>query len=262
MISDGTGYPPRVKRKGLIAGALVVALLLAVPLGAWLSRNLIATSMARDQLAARGLSCDDRFAVSLSATFGQAVIGPTRCTREGGVVGAIELLGDVTVELDGTEPSSVHADSLRLVLRDTNVRGGSSWAAPLRRLELEQHVAALVKSLSELSSMDLPPSTATQVEIVRGSSPLATATGLSLTPGVELSLAADRIHFSTGPMGVGQLDLTRVTGTATRPQVSLRGRADARAGVGILTMGRGGPFGLDATALDTASPQFHLTGDF
>ena len=63
-------------------------------------------------------------------------------------------------------------------------------------------------------------------------------------------------------MGVGQLTLTDVTGTATRPAVSLRGRADARAGMGILSVGRGGPFGLDASALDTASPQFRLTGDF
>lgn len=243
-------------------GAVVVVVLLGIPLTAWLLRGVIATSIARDELSARGLSCDDRFSVSLSAMFDEATIGPTRCSHEGGVIEAIELLGNVTIELDGTAPTAVAADSVRLALRSTNVRGGSSWASALRRLDLEQHVAGLIKGLSELSSMDLPPTTAARVEIVRGRSTLATATNLTLTPGVELRLRVDRVRFSAGPMGVAQLVLTDVTGGATRAQVSLQGRATARAGVAIFSVVRGGPFSIDATALDTASPRFRFTGDF
>ena len=251
-----------MKRKASIAGGIVLAVLIGVPLVGWLLRSTIATSMARDELSARGLECDDRFEVSLSATFDEAVIGPTRCTHEGGVVEAIELLGDLRVELDGTEATSVSADSLRFALRDANVRGGNSWADALRRLSLEQGVAGLVKGLSELSGMDVPPTRVVRTEVVRGGSPLATVTNLELTPGGSLGLAAQRVHFSAGPMGAGQLDLTGVNGTATSSAVTLSGRANARAGVSILSVERGGPFSLEASALDTASPRFRLTGDF
>ncbi|MCB9595527.1 MAG: hypothetical protein H6719_22595 [Sandaracinaceae bacterium] len=248
----------------IVIGVVVVVLLIGVPLVAWLLRGVIATSIARSQLEERGIACDSRFSVSPSATLGEATVGPTRCTREGGVLEAIELMSDFTVELDGTEPSSIRGDSLRIVLRSANVRGGDGWAEALARINLEQRMAAVVKGLSELSRLDLPPVRAGRVELVRGSDQLGHAENLTLTPeaGDRLGLAFTRAHFAAGPMGVGQLDLTGVTGDATPATVTLRGQASARAGVAIVfSVERAGPFTVQATGLDTASPSFHLDGN-
>lgn len=261
--STGRGYPPPMSaaKKRPIALVLVLSVLLGVPLGLWLLRGTIATSVARSELAVRGLSCDERFAVSLSATFDEAVIGPTRCTRDGGVTESFELLGDLTLELDGFTPTSARADSLRLTLRDLNVRGGDRWAPPLRRLDLEPRVAALMKGLSELSEVtaNLPPMSASRVEVVRASAPLATLSALELTPGDALALSVERIHFG---VSLGTLDLNDVRGTATASNVDLAGTARASAGIGILSVARGGAFTVEARGLDTADPHFDLDANF
>ena len=245
----------------IFVGVLVVGLI-ALPLTAWLARGVIATSIARGQLEQRGFTCDERFAVSPNATFSEATVGPTRCEHAGGLLEAVELLGDATIGLDGTEPSSIDADSLRLALRSTSVRGGDRWADTLRRINLEQQMAGVIKSLSELAGMDLPRTAVQRVEIVRSASVLGRADQVTLTPGEELGMSAQRMHFEAGPMGVGQLDLTGLTGTATASAVTLRGQAHARAGVAIiLTFERSGPFTLEASGLDTASPSFRLESD-
>ncbi len=241
-----------------------MALLVLVPLVLFLTRGLIATAIARGQLEERGFTCDSRFAVSPSATFSEATVGPTRCAREGGVLEAIELLSDFTVELDGTEPASIRGDSLRIALRGASVRGGDDWAETLRRIDLEQRMAGVMKGLSELSSLDLPPVEAGRVELVRGGDPLGHAERLTLTPseGDALHLAFTRARFSAGPMGIGQLDLTSVEGDATPSAVTLAGRASARAGVAVIfSVERQGPFRVEASGLDTASPSFRLEGD-
>jgi len=246
----------------IFVGLVILGLLLALPLGAWLARGMIATGMAEGQLEERGFTCDDRFSVELSATFTEATIGPTRCEHAGGVLEAIELLGDLTVELDGTEPEAIRADSVRLVLRSTSVRNGAGWAETLRRVNLEEQMAGVVKGLSELGGMDLPETQLQSVEIVRGASVLGRGQQVRLTAGSPLGITAQRVHFEAGPMGVGQLDLTDLSGTATPSAVSLRGQAHARAGVAIIfTFERSGPFTLEASALDTASPSFRLTSD-
>ncbi|MCA9605216.1 MAG: hypothetical protein KC619_06465 [Myxococcales bacterium] len=248
----------------IVAGVVVVGLLVAVPLVAWLLRGTIATSIARGQLEERGFTCDDRFAVAPNATLSEATVGPTRCAHEGGVLEAIELLGDVTVELDGTEPSAIRGDSLRIALRGASVRGGDHWADALRRVNLEQQMAGVVKGLSELSRLDLPAVHVGRLDLVRGGDSLGHAETVAMTPGSgeQLRMTFARAHFAAGPMGVGQLDLTNVTGEATPAAVTLSGRASARAGVAIIfSIERQGPFTLRATGLDTASPSFDLEGD-
>ncbi len=262
---DGILGPVAGKSKApLVAGIVVVGLLVAVPLVAWLLRGVIATSIARGQLEERGFTCDDRFAVSPNATLSEATIGPTRCEHEGGVLEAIELLSDVSAELDGLEPTSIRGDSIRIALRGASVRGGDDWAAALRRVDLEQRMAGVVKSLSELSRLDLPAVTVGRLDLVRGGDPLGHAETVALTPGAgdALDLSFARAQFSAGPMGVGQLGLTNVTGDATPATVTLRGRASARAGVAIIfSVERQGPFTLRATGLDTAAPSFQLEGE-
>jgi len=120
--------PDETRRKPRVVAIVVLAALAGIPLAAWALRGTLATSIARDELEARGLECDERFAVELGALFDTATVGPTRCTREGGIVAAVELRGPVTVELDGFAPASADVQSLRLSLRDTDVRGGSRWA--------------------------------------------------------------------------------------------------------------------------------------
>lgn len=253
---------PAVARssKGPVIGGVALVVLVGVPLGVWLARGAIATSMAEDELAARGFTCDDRFGVSLSPGLGEATIGATRCEHEGGLLEAVELLGDVRVSLDGLEPASITAESVRVVLRDQDVRNGSGWASELSRLRLEQRVAGLVKGIAELSALELPPTEISRLEVVRNDDPVAHGTGARLTPAGEgVQLALDGLSFSAS---VGELRLTRLSGQATADRVQLRGRANARAGIGILSVSRGGAFELNATALDTASPRFRLTGDF
>lgn len=251
---------PRKKRT--LAVPILLVIVVGAPLGGWLLRGTIATSIARDALAQRGLACDDRFGVELSAFFGSATIGPTRCTREGGLVEAIELTAPATIELDGFAPSTIEAEGVRLALRDRDLRGGSGWARELERLHLEQRVAGLVKGLSELSAMGLPPTTVMHAEVVRGSDELATIDGLTVTPGSSTGVAIDRVVFSA-VMGAARLTLSDVRGTATRSAVHLEGQAMARAGVALLgTFSTGGPFTLDASALDSAEPELDLRADF
>lgn len=255
----------RPRKKSRIALGVLVLVLVGVPLGLFFARHAIATFMAKGELERRGLTCDDRFGVEVAATFDAITVGPTRCTvRADGVVEAIEILGPLEVGLQGLEPTQVRATSVRIALREQDVRGGSRWATPLRRLGLEQRVAGLVKGLSELSRMDLPPSDAAQVEVVRGSGMLATGRGIALrpNPGASLGLSAERVDLAAGPGGLGQLSLTGVRGSATASRVSLAGTATASAGLGILSLSQVGAFGVDAEGLDTAAPRFRMSGDF
>ena len=247
-------------RRGKTSFVLVLAalILLGIPLGAWLLRGTIATSIAIDELAAQGIVCDERFEVEVGGLFGSAtIVGPTRCALDGGIVEAVELLAPVEVELEGFEPVRVQADSARLVLRARDVRNGDRWAAPLRRLRLEQSVAGLVKGLSELGGLDVPPTTVGHLEVSRGGAVVATAAGVSLAPGAPSPVAADRILFP-GLMGVGRLELTGVRGTASEPRVQLTGRASLSAGGLLAAFSTGGAFTLDASGLDTADPRFSL----
>lgn len=246
--------------KARIVLAVVVTLLLGVPLGIWLARDAIATSVALSELERRGLACDDRFSLSLSAGLSEATLGPTRCAHEGGLVEAVELLGDVNVPLEGFAPARVDAESVRLTLRDRDVRGGSRWASELRRLSLEQQVAGIVKGLSEVSRLGLPPTSIGRLEVVRSGEPVARGTSLVMTPeGWGVQLGARDMTF---PARVGRLVLTHVTGHAEGGEVTLSGRATAEAGIGILAFSRGGAFELTAVGLDGDSPRFALSGDF
>ncbi len=250
------------RRKRPVALILVLVILVGVPLAAWLLRGTIATSMAASELSSRGLRCDDRFAVELSAGFGEATLAPTRCTHEGGLVEAIELTAPATVVLDGFEPASISADGVRLTLRDRDLRGGSGWAQQLRRINLEQRVAGLIKGLSEMSEMSLPPTTIEHAVVLRGGDELGSIDRLVLTPGSPARVAIDRVQFAA-VMGAARLTLSGVSGTASGSTVHLEGDATARAGVALLgSFSTGGEFALDATALDSASPRLRLRSDF
>lgn len=253
---------PKTRRRKLPLVLLtLLAVLVGLPLGAWLLRGTVATAVARDRLAARGITCDERFAVELGPRLETATVGVTRCARAGGLVEAVELLGPLTVELDGAAPVRAHAASLRLSLRDRDVRGGTRWAPALRGLNLEQRVAGMVKGLAELSARELPPTTVDRLEVVRAGERVAAAAGLRLTPAGSMDLSAERITFTAGPMGVGRLELTEVRGAASPARVHLEGRATARASVGLLgSLSTGGRFTLDARGLDTRRPRFSLGG--
>ncbi len=253
---------PRVSapRKGPVVLGVGLVVLLGAVLGLWAARGWIATSMARGELEARGLTCDDRLSVALDATFSSATIGPTRCVHEGGLLEAIELLGDVEVELDGTEPASVVATSARVTLRSQDVRGGSGWASELRQLSLEQRVAGLIKGISEIGAMGLPPIECARLEVVRQNEVIARGQRIAVTPAGEgAQVRAQEIVF---PARLGRLALTGVSGTADATRVTLAGRAAAEVGLGILSVSRGGPFELEASGLDSGSPRFSLSGNF
>jgi hypothetical protein len=236
---------------------IVLVIVLAISLAGWLLRGTIATSMASSELAARGLTCDDRFAVDVAALFDEASIGPTRCTREGGLVEAVELTGNATITLDGLAPSAIRAESVRVVLRDQDVRGGSGWARQLSQINLEQRVAGLIKGLSELSGMNLPQTEIAHAEVFRGGDELAAIDTLVLTPGGSTDLTIGRVAFSAVG-GAATLSLNGVTGTATPTAVHLEGDATARAGGMFGVFSTGGEFTLEASALDTASPALRL----
>lgn len=250
------------RRKRPVALIVVLVILVGLPLAAWLLRGIIATSMAASELSSRGLSCDERFAVSLSALFDEATVAPTRCAHEGGLVEAIELTGPARIRLEGFAPSAVEAEGVRLTLRDRDLRGGSGWAQQLRRINLEQRVAGLVKGLSELSQMGLPRTSVAQAEVLRGGDTIATLRLLELTPGSPMPVGIDRVEF-TAVMGAARLTLSAVTGTATGAAVHLEGDATARAGVALLgSFSTGGEFELDASGLDSASPELRLQASF
>lgn len=239
---------------------LALALVLAFPLAAWLLRGNIATAIVRSELEARGIGCDERFAIELSAFVDEARIRPTRCTLGEGLLEAVELAAETKVELEAFSPVAIRASSVTLVLRDRDVRGGSGWAAQLRRIDLEQRVAGLVKGLAEIGGMDLPFTEVARVDVRRGAEPLATIDGLILTPSTSTELEVRRIAFH--PVGGAvRLILEEVRGRASTSAVELEGHATARAGIAILAISRAGAFVLEATNLDTDTPQLRLRAE-
>lgn len=252
------------QRRAPVLPIAIALLILAIPLTAWMLRGAIATSIARSELSARGLECDERLSVAPSALFDAARIGPTRCTLEGGLVEAVELTGEAVVELDGLAPAALRAAGVRVELRDRDVRGGTGWAPALRRVRLEERVAGLVKGLSELGGMELPKTRVERVEVLRGGAELARIDQLVLTPAASKSMevAIEQVAFAAAA-GAASLTLDGVTGSATASAVQLEGQATARAGIALLGMfSTGGAFTLGASALDTDAPRFHLSADF
>jgi hypothetical protein len=238
-------------------------LLLAAVLAAWLLRSTVATSLARDALSARGLTCDERFEVEVSATFDSLTVGPTRCTLEDRYLESVELLGPAEVAVTGFEPTSVQAESVRVVLRDADVPGGSSWAPQLARLNLEQRVAGLVAGLSALSRLGLPATTIARGDVLRGTDAVAQADQLSLAPAADgrADVRLERIAFEA-MLGAASLTLSGVTGAAAPTVVRLEGEARARASIPLLgSVTMGGHFELDASDLDRERPTLRLRAD-
>lgn len=249
---------PKKRGKALPIGGLITAVIvLGILLVPWLMRHSIATNMAREQVQAAGMSCDDRFAVEVAPFFGSASFQPTRCTTEHGYVEAIELTEELEVELSGFSPSAIDAAFLRVTLGDREVRGGSSWDRDLARLNLEERVAVLVKALGELSALPIPPTRVARTDVLRDGQTIAQINGVRLTPGEPMQMHFDRIAFRAVG-GAAQLTLEDVDGTSTRSHVHLEGDATARAAVFIGSVTREGSFTLDATRLDQSRPRFDL----
>jgi hypothetical protein len=250
--------PPKKRGKLLPIGAAIAFLLvLGIVLVPWLLRHSIATSMAREQLTAAGLTCDERFAIEVAPFFGSASFQPTRCTSEGGQVESVELTEELEVELSGTSPTAIDATFIRVTLRDRDVAGGSSWDRNLARLNLEERVAGLVKAVGELSALPLPPTRVARVDVLRDGETITSLYEVELTPGEPMRVEFDRIAFRAVG-GAAQLTLNDVEGTSTRSDVHLEGGATARASMFIGTVVRNGTFSLDATRLDQSRPRFTL----
>lgn len=234
--------------------AAILAGLIVVPLGLWLARSAIATSLARGALTDRGVVCDERFALSLSAFATRATIAPTRCTREIGLVSAVDLGEAVTVELQGTSPERVTVPDLTLHLNEEGLIGAAQvHGRDVRRLGMEEQVGGLILGLSELSTQRLPPASLGRVAIRRGDAGFAVLRDVTLDGASPLGVTLERVVFAGG-----RLILREVTGTATPDQVDLAGIAATTQNMVLFAASSEERFRVIATGLRTANPSVEV----
>lgn len=258
-----------------VAGSLLIGLVVACCLltgGLAVLADPIATSVARDQLAQRGVECDERLAVALGWTLRSARIDPTSCTLSEGDVAGFELLDPVTVELNGLDPTRVTGGRARVISRieppvvsASGLGGVLGVGAMLDTVAIPQRVGMVVAASARLSATELPAVELGSVEVVHGERVGIVLTGVHLvgrhgtTP---LALRVDRAELPVieGPMGLrAAITIAPLTTEATPQQATLQGQLRVDAQLPIV----GGiqhevPITVTAEGLDGPSPRYDL----
>lgn len=109
----------------IVAALVVLGVVAAV--GAFVVRNVIATSIADRALRERGLVCVP-LSVSLAWDLSAVDVAPTACTIATGRVASLGLAGGAHVALAERTPTRVVLPDLELGLRDTDVPQGAAGA--------------------------------------------------------------------------------------------------------------------------------------
>jgi hypothetical protein len=253
--------------RGPFAGALLAGTLAACCLlggAAVLLEDAYATSVLADQLAARGVECDERFAVDATPTLDAATIGPTTCTVAEGAVESFELLDPVTVELDaGLEPRHVRAGRVRVSVRfDPPVVTGTGLDAIMEALAVPQRLGLLVSGAAELARADLPRIDAASIEVERSGEGVAALAGVTISGGSPLEIEAERVDLPqiSAPLGTrATIAIAPLTGTATPERVELEGDLDVDATLPVVgETHQEVHVRVAGEGLDSATPTFRI----
>lgn len=233
---------------------------------ALLALDPIATSRARAELAARGIECDDRFAVDVSLDLAAAQLAPTRCRlmRARHAV-ALDLPEGARVTLFGLRPTEVSAPLVRLELAAAT--GPDVALGPMGPLgvlsDLGARVGETARAAAELAEHRPPASRVERLELVRGGTPEVTLEGLVLEGGEPLVLRVERAELAamSGPMGISARgELLRIAGEATPSTCHLEGDLALTARLPIVgELSHGTHLVLDGAGLDGDAPDIAVT---
>lgn len=238
----------------------VVGLACVAGMGVTLGRHAIVTGIAREELRARGVECDERFALEVSLTLDQAIVAPTTCTLGTGGVESIELVDPLTVALAGTAPTRLEGGAARIALRDTGTFRATGWGAILDALSIPERIGTMVAGLGELARAGAPPITMGSVEIVRGGQPMLTLATLRSDGASPLGVTIERVELPVieGPIGArARVGLTGVRSSATPQRVAMDAQLDVDASMPMIgSLDQQRPVRVEVDGLDTPMPRW------
>jgi hypothetical protein len=247
----------------LCGGGLIVALVLS---------DTIITSRARDALVARGVVCDDRFALDVDWSLSEVTIAPTRCQlTELDFASAIELPEGATAHLSALSATDLSVPSARAFLIDApSADVDLGGLGPLGSLglgglaDVGSHVAATARAASELAAHEPIPTGVGRLELVHRDVVVVTFETLEIGGAQPTTLRAARVSLATmtGPMGMAlEGSIETLTGSATPSTCHLEGDLSVGARLPVLgAFGTGVHVILEGAALDTDAPTFSVTG--
>lgn len=218
-------------RIGIVV-AVLVALLLAALAVVPIALDSMATSEARARLQARGITCDDNFAVDVTMSLDLATLSPTTCTMESGPLASFEVITPLEVELISQEPVMLRCEQLRISLRQSAPDAGGSWGPLLDALAVPARIGALAHGVSDLAQRDLPPAAISQVEIVQEGAAMSVLRDVQVAGGSPFTLSAASVSLPpiAAPLGARadmSIEALRASGSADAVQLSGELEVDA-----------------------------------
>ena len=252
-MSSATSTPPPVTPAPSAARWRAFALMLlaasvVLAMGLWLLRSAIVTAMIRRNLATRGVSCEP-FEVEASATLGELVIAPARCTVREGVIAGLAWDAPMRAHLEGSTMASLEVETLEVTRRAGGDEAPDAAGTALGVwMEAPARVGGVVHFASRLSEIDSPAlhvarltvnregGEAHELELEHIECPAREAGAPVRIAIEELTLAAGE-----GPLGVSaEPRLRDVSVEADRSHGTIEGTADATLslpGLGSLQLG-------------------------
>lgn len=253
---------PRPRHAMMALGAVGVLLCLLCGGGLLLARGWIARRAARAALEARGIVCDDDFALSIESSE-RARIEPCTCTMEDGPVASFELVDAVTVTLDGETPTHVSAGHVRVTMRDGGPAVDAGALGPLASmLGVPARIGSLVDAAARASAADVPAADVAEIEVRHDDATTATVTGLVLDGRAPLGIRTESVTLPDlrGPLGASAtVGVEGLHGTASPSEVHMEGELSLSGTAPMLgTVTRTGHVVVEGTGLGGDAPSYRV----
>jgi hypothetical protein len=247
---------------GVIA-IVTIALLASCVIGGVLARRAFFRYAARAALAGEGITCDGAFDVVPDGAYAHASIAPCTCEVSSGPIERIELIDEVTVDLDGDHVTHVHAGRVRASVRAAtgSVEAGSLGPVAAT-LGVPARIGAIVAAASHVAALHPPAVEMTTLDVMQGDQPAVEIETLALDGRSPLGVTAHAITLPslTGPLGAtATVTIDGLSGTATASEVHMTGDLALDGTAPILgNVTRRGHVVVGGTGLDTASPTYRV----
>ncbi|MBN8610429.1 MAG: hypothetical protein J0L92_07595 [Deltaproteobacteria bacterium] len=243
-----TPAPSAARWRAIALMLLAASVLLAM--GLWLLRSAIVTAMIRRNLATRGVSCEP-FEVEASATIGDLVIAPTRCTVREGVIAGLAWDAPMRAHLEGSTMASLEVETLEVTRRAGEDEAPDAVGTALGVwMQAPARVGGVVHFASRLSEIDSPALHVARLVVIREGGQeheheleLERIECPAREAGAPVRIAIEGLTLAAGdgPLGVSAVPRLRdVSVEADRSHGTIEGTADATLtlpGLGSLQLG-------------------------
>jgi hypothetical protein len=267
MSDDDTPKPvPKSgNRHRALAIGIAIPLVLCCVCGAsgMLARGAFARYVARATLAGYGIACGDGFSVSPDVGMHHAEVAPCTCTMDDGAVESFEIVTPLTVDLDGTRVTHVHAGTVRVALRPESASVDAGALGPLASvLGIPARIGGTVHAASQVAGMDAPPVEIATLEVTREGEVTVAIDALALDGADPLGISIHQLTMPalTGPLGAhASLTIDDLAGTATASDVHMEGELALTGQAPLVgTVSRSGRVTVSGSALDTDAPTYRV----